>query len=106
AGTLLGGAFGVVAQDATPEPGTMTAGVTRQALTAEAVGHLEGMAGPLTIERLRIPPGAGVTMTPADGALVVIVMERGTLQGTSPGSVTIQHQADGGVATAMDIAAG
>ena len=106
AGTLMGSALAVVAQDATPEAGTVTAGITRQPLTSEAVSQLDGLAGPLTIERLRIPPGAGMTLTPADGALVVIVMERGTLQGSSPAMVTIQHQAEGAEASAMDIAAG
>lgn len=106
AGAMLVSAIAVVAQEATPEPGTVTAGVTRQALTSEAVSHLEGMAGPLTIDRLRIPVGAGVTMTPDDGELVVIVLERGTLEGSSPDKVTIQHQAEGAVATAMDITPG
>lgn len=106
AATLLGSALASVAQDATPDATTVTAGVTRQSLTAEAVSHLEGLAGPLTIERLRIPPGAGVTMAPADGDLLVIVMERGTLEGSSPATVTVQHQAEGEAATAVDIAAG
>jgi hypothetical protein len=106
AGALLSSALAVVAQDASPEPDTVTAGVTRQSLTSEAVSHLEGMAGPLTIERLRIPPGAGVTITPADGDLVVIIMERGTLEGSSLEQVTIQHQVDDGEATAVDIAPG
>lgn len=106
AGALLSGALAVVAQEATPERGTVTAGITRQSLTTEAVSHLEGMAGPLTIERVRIPPGAGVTLTPADGNLVVIVMEQGGLEGSSPENVTIQQQAEGAGASAMDIAAG
>ena len=105
-GMLLGGALATVAQEATPGPDTVTAGVTRQSLTSEAVSQLEGLAGPLTIERVRIPPGAGLTMTPADGDLVVIVMERGALQGFSPATVTVQHQAEGAAAVAMDIAAG
>jgi hypothetical protein len=103
-GALLGSALAVVAQEATPDAGTVTAGVTRQSLTSEAVSHLEGMAGPLTIERLRIPPGAGVTITPTDGDLVVIIMERGTLEGSSPEPVTIQHQAEDAEATAVEIA--
>lgn len=103
---LIGSAVAVVAQDATPETETVTAGVTRQPLTSEAVSHLEGMAGPLTIERLRIPAGASVTMTPEDGELVLIVMERGTLEGSSPADVTVQHQTQGETATAVDIAAG
>ena len=106
AGAIIGTAITVLAQDATPDAGIVTTGVTRQPLTSEAVSHLEGMAGPLTIERLRIPPGAGVTMSPADGDLVVIVMERGTLAGLSPAAVTIQHQGESPAATAMDIAAG
>ncbi|MDQ2654028.1 MAG: hypothetical protein M3Z20_13430 [Chloroflexota bacterium] len=103
---LLGSSVAVVAQDATPASGTVTAGVTRQPLTSEAVSHMDGMAGPLTIERLRIPAGAGITMTPEDGELVVIVVEGGTLQGSSPAQVTIQHQDQRGEATAQDIAAG
>lgn len=105
-GALIGSSLAALAQDATPEAGIVTAGVTRQPLTSEAVSHLEGLAGPLTIERLRIPAGANVTMTPADGDLVVIVMERGTLEGASPAQVTIQHQDAGGEATARDLAAG
>lgn len=105
-GALLGSSLAVMAQDATPAAETVSTGVIRQSLTSEAVSDLEGLAGPLTIERLRIPPGATVTMTPADGNLVVIVVERGVLDGVSPAPVTIQHQPEGAAATAVDIAAG
>lgn len=52
AGVLPGSSLAVAAQDATPESGIVTVGVTRQPLTSESVSHLERMAGPLTIKRL------------------------------------------------------
>lgn len=105
-GALVASAFAAVAQEATPAGGDVTAGVTRQPLTAEAVSHLEGLAGPLTIERLRIPAGVGVTMTPHDGSLVVVVVEGGVLEGTSPADVTIQRRTEGATAQALDVAPG
>lgn len=101
---LLAGSFAATAQDTTGDSAA-TAGVTRQPLTAEAVSQLEGMAGPLTIERLHVPASAGVTMTLADGALVVVVVESGSLEGMSPGVVTIQRKSDDGAASAQDFAA-
>ncbi|MFT4038629.1 MAG: hypothetical protein QM692_10650 [Thermomicrobiales bacterium] len=104
-GALVAGSIAATAQDSTSGSGAQSAGVTRQPLTAEAVSHLEGMAGPLTVERLRIPASAGVTMSPADGALVVVVVESGSLEGSSPGIVTIQRKSDGGAVSAQDFAA-
>lgn len=45
-------------------------------------------------------------MSPEDGEFVVIVMERGSLEGSCPATVIIQHQSQGEEATARDNAAG
>jgi hypothetical protein len=84
---------GTTAQEASPS--TAPASVTREPLTSAAVSRLEGVAGPLAIERVRIPAGAETLIDPGEATLLVLVVESGTLDVESPSAVTIQRAATG-----------
>ncbi|MFN8594292.1 MAG: hypothetical protein U0031_22790 [Thermomicrobiales bacterium] len=86
--------LGSAGQEATPSATSATSEITREPLTSEAASRLQGMAGPLHIERIRIPGGGEWQVGAGDAALAVVVVETGAVGGVSPAPVTIQRTGD------------
>jgi hypothetical protein len=87
------GSAATTAQEATPRPVPMQSGVTREPLTSEAVSQLQGVAGSLKIERVRITAGGEAIYNPDDVAVLVLVVESGMLDVESPSAATVQRGA-------------